>query len=698
MLQYPLRSGSDRGAGLVRGRSQRAAARAARGLVGRPRPVDRRDPPLGDARSPRRQRIVAAAARPATERARVPASLAELLDRFGESTMENWSDDDWEGFTLQALWRVCCDGVRDLPPFTPPPPAPIRHRDLLLEATGADADALVNELLIRFCAAFLDQGFAHWPLAAARRGILPGLLRPLPPAAWTARPLDARPGRGAGPAGRRARRAAGIDPRIARDSSAWPRTSGTTSFPPRCWPCAAGAAWSRKSSSAATAWSIRCRPGSLIEFLAVRLVLDRFALADARAETLGFTRPVERAARRCPAAARTSTGRRASSSGPSWCSSSRRSWALARRAPPADQDDWADLVEEIEASSALERRRIFHLAYEKRFTTQTLDAIALHARQPGGAAGVAAVPGLLAASTSAKNRSAAIWRSWPRTSRRSARPGSTASRCIIAARPTRTSSPLCPVVIRPQHWVTEEVADDAGRGPPPPGADARGRWAPPRTSSTSAAGPSPSGRVLTGAVGVLASFPLVARILFPRLTAQHSRGCSAASCKTPPATRLRLERTEPTPGPENGHVGFTVEEMTAVGERLLRDMGLTSGFARLVLLLGHGSNSLNNPHNSAYNCGACGGSAGGPNARAMAQILNDPRVREGLAERGLVIPAETVFVGGYHNTCNDSVTFFDLDRLPDIAPGRVRAGPRGHRARPASATPTSAAGGSCRPR
>ena len=51
---------------------------------------------------------------------RVPASLADLLDRFDESAMESWSDDEWEGFTLQMLWRVCCDGVRDLPAFAAP--------------------------------------------------------------------------------------------------------------------------------------------------------------------------------------------------------------------------------------------------------------------------------------------------------------------------------------------------------------------------------------------------------------------------------------------------------------------------------------------------------------------------------------------------------------------------------------------------
>jgi uncharacterized protein YbcC (UPF0753/DUF2309 family) len=119
------------------------------------------------------------------------------------------------------------------------------------------------------------------------------------------------------------------------------------------------------------------------------------------------------------------------------------------------------------------------------------------------------------------------------------------------------------------------------------------------------------------------------------------------------------------PGPANGHLGFNLDEMTNMAERLLRDIGLIHGFARLVFTIGHGSESLNNPHKSAYDCGACGGSPGAPNGRAGAIILNDPRVRRSLAERGIVIPDSTWFVGGCHNTCDDSVTLFDLDRVPE---------------------------------
>lgn len=135
--------------------------------------------------------------------------------------------------------------------------------------------------------------------------------------------------------------------------------------------------------------------------------------------------------------------------------------------------------------------------------------------------------------------------------------------------------------------------------------------------------------------------------------------------RTPPATRLLLQRKDPTPGPDNGQIGYFVEEMVNAAERLLRDIGLVDHFARLVFTVGHGSFSLNNPHKSAYDCGACGGSPGAPNGRAIAHILNKPAVREGLADRGIRIPETTHFVGGFHNTCNDEVTLFDLDRIPE---------------------------------
>lgn len=96
-------------------------------------------------------------------------------------------------------------------------------------------------------------------------------------------------------------------------------------------------------------------------------------------------------------------------------------------------------------------------------------------------------------------------------------------------------------------------------------------------------------------------------------------------------------------------------------ETVLRAMSLTSDFARLVLLVGHGANVVNNPHASALHCGACGGYSGEVNARLLASLLNDAEVREGLARNGVEIPDDTLFLAALHDTTTDDVTLYAED-------------------------------------
>lgn len=131
-----------------------------------------------------------------------------------------------------------------------------------------------------------------------------------------------------------------------------------------------------------------------------------------------------------------------------------------------------------------------------------------------------------------------------------------------------------------------------------------------------------------------------------------------------PDTELKLKRTQ-EPAPGELKEGYTLEEMAQVVYSQLQLIGFVHRFAPLVFFMGHGSNSSNNPYFATYGCGACSGRPGAANARALAQMANDPEVRAlVLSKFGLKIPEQTFFVGAMHDTCRDVVEIFDPHKIP----------------------------------
>ncbi len=104
------------------------------------------------------------------------------------------------------------------------------------------------------------------------------------------------------------------------------------------------------------------------------------------------------------------------------------------------------------------------------------------------------------------------------------------------------------------------------------------------------------------------------------------------------------------------------ETKSATAAAVLKAMSLTNDHAQVVLLVGHGANVKNNPHESAYHCGACGGHSGEVSARLLASLLNDAETRAGLAAHGIDLPDDTRFVAALHDTTTDEITLFDKDQ------------------------------------
>ncbi len=228
-----------------------------------------------------------------------------------------------------------------------------------------------------------------------------------------------------------------------------------------------------------------------------------------------------------------------------------------------------------------------------------------------------------------------------------------------------TVTPLCPIVVRPAHEVREIPRADDEKALPRHNS---GRNLAQRTANL--LHQSIRRNVLLShpvidAIAPLTFAGLLAKSFLPKR--QQEWLASIREIVAPAVhTQLMFTSTDETviATPDRPKLGFTDREQADRIAGLLRNIGLTYGFSQLVVLMGHGSISQNNPHLAAYDCGACSGRHGGPNARVFAAMANRPEIRKLIAERGIEIPSDTWFIGTEHNTCNEEIIWYDLDEVP----------------------------------
>jgi uncharacterized protein YbcC (UPF0753/DUF2309 family) len=158
--------------------------------------------------------------------------------------------------------------------------------------------------------------------------------------------------------------------------------------------------------------------------------------------------------------------------------------------------------------------------------------------------------------------------------------------------------------------------------------------------------------------GLFYGMSLIARTLAPGYLYRFNKNNTAAYesiCEPQIGNTCTTEQT---------HLDIPLAEKVAIVKGAFDLMGWEK-LAPLVLFIGHGSHSANNPFGSSLDCGACAASPGRHNARMLAKIANIPEVREALKENhNIEIPASTIFIGGEHNTTTDEILLFDSE-IPD---------------------------------
>jgi uncharacterized protein len=544
---------------------------------------------------------------------------------------------DFRQPALAALFHACL--ARTVTPELEPP-------------ITRKVDEIIHPWLVRLCAVFLDQGTAYWPMPRRELGFYRSV-----------RELLSQPG------GVLPTYLIGLDQEFKRQERLSFSAAGAVlhyldsqQLPESEWGNVV-----RDELLALPGWAglmrrLEMEPGlaphnplpcSLMDFLAVRLTMALVASGRSAAERVPQESPLKtQERRRMSRAARVYDAARVLS-------------LSAREVQVLSPADWTAFVREVKACNGLERRRILHHAYERRHERQILGGLAGHRTYRGLSVAPARPVAQLFFCIDEREESMrrALEEVDPEMETFSA-----AGFFGVAVNYKGIDDPhgaaFSPVTLKPQHTVVEQpLAEDKELLEKRRlrrrllGHLMRNSF----VSSKTLLG----GWISTTALGLLSAVPLTGQLLATRRYAQL-RGWLNKAFLPEPRTELKFMRNtaESRNAVTDLLFGFAAEEKAERVASVLRPAGLTRGFARMVVVLGHGSTSLNNPHESAHDCGACGGRRGGPNARLFAAMANRPEVRELLRPKGIHIPDDVWFVGGYHDTCSDSIELYDLVGFP----------------------------------
>lgn len=316
------------------------------------------------------------------------------------------------------------------------------------------------------------------------------------------------------------------------------------------------------------------------------------------------------------------------------------------------------LMRELLRYNQIKRRRLWHLAYENNLYVRALDVLSgrsVRARP--------AIPSQAQFVFCIDDREESIRRHVEGCSPQYETFG-TAGFFGVDANYTvmsGASAPYCPVIIRPTHAI-REVPKEGFESHLSRYRKKQELWFRLSGYVNRGAG-SWLHNMLLSLAGCFSLIPMLLGVIAPKTL--RFMGSLFGSEPTIPADLHELQ-VAADPSGDTSMPGYTLEEMATRVVALLRGIGLVEQFAELVLFVGHGSSSRNNPLRSAYDCGACGGRPGRINARAFCIMANDPKVRQLVREvSGIVIPDTTYFLGAFHNTCSDQIEYFDVDRVPD---------------------------------